>query len=222
MHGAGKETRAQLSLRGTEEPKNKEKWTSKEGSRRAIHDGVVPSYFENHCSTCLRPCAGSGDLRTAQPRAPRALGAGRCASPQTESLERMGKKNSLLEMVMGKKKSASGETKTVTFEQALGQLEQSVAKLEDGQLGLSEALGQYATGIKNLKQCYRLLEQAERKIELLNSVDQEGRPSTQAFDEEGMSLQEKQESRSRRRSGPGRPAVGGSSSPDIDDPPALF
>jgi exodeoxyribonuclease VII small subunit len=123
---------------------------------------------------------------------------------------------------MGKKKSASGEKKAVTFEQALSQLEHSVAKLEDGQLGLSEALSQYATGIKNLKQCYRLLEQAERKIELLQAVDEQGRPTTQAFDEEGMSLQEKQESRSRRRSRPRRPAAEGSSTPDIDDPQALF
>ncbi len=123
---------------------------------------------------------------------------------------------------MGKKKPAGEEKKAPTFEQALEQLEQIVAKLEDGQLGLSQALGHYEKGIKNLKQCYRLLEQAERKIELLSAVDDHGQPVAQAFDEDGMSLQEKQESRSRRRSRPNRPAAGGSSSSDIDDPPGLF
>jgi exodeoxyribonuclease VII small subunit len=123
---------------------------------------------------------------------------------------------------MGKKKTADSEKKSVTFEQALEQLEQSVAKLEDGQLGLSEALGQYAAGIKNLKQCYQLLEQAERKIELLNAVDDQGQPVTEAFDEEGMTLEQKQESRSRRRSRPRRPDAGGTSSPDMDDSAGLF
>jgi exodeoxyribonuclease VII small subunit len=123
---------------------------------------------------------------------------------------------------MGKKKPVSEENKAPTFEQALEQLEQIVAQLEDGQLGLSQALGQYEKGIKNLKQCYHLLEQAERRVELLSKVDEHGQPVAQPFDEEGMSLQEKQESRSRRRSRPSRPAAGGSSSSDIDDAPGLF
>ena len=39
--------------------------------------------------------------------------------------------------------------------------------LEGGQLGLSESLARYEHGVKYLKFCYRQLERAERKIELL-------------------------------------------------------
>ncbi len=124
---------------------------------------------------------------------------------------------------MGKKKPAADEEKKpLTFEEALRQLEEIVANLEEGQLGLSQSLEQYEHGIKHLKQCYRLLEQAERKIELLTGVGEQGQPVTEPFDEAGMTLQQKQESRSRRRSRPNTSAAGGSSNPEIDDTPGLF
>ena len=42
------------------------------------------------------------------------------------------------------------------------------------ELGLGESLACYEEGVKLLKLCYNLLEQAERKIELLSGVDAEG------------------------------------------------
>ena len=73
------------------------------------------------------------------------------------------------------KRSAQSEAEPLSFEQALARLEQAVGRLEDGQLGLDESLAQYEQGIKYLKQCYRQLESAQRKIELLAGIDQEGR-----------------------------------------------
>lgn len=87
-----------------------------------------------------------------------------------------------------------------TFEQSLAKLEQIVLQLEQGDIGLAEAMTRYEEGVKLLSTCYKQLEQAEAQIELLSGVDAEGNPVTEAFDEdEGESLGEKAGSRSRRR-----------------------
>ncbi|MCU0959376.1 MAG: exodeoxyribonuclease VII small subunit [Pirellulaceae bacterium] len=124
---------------------------------------------------------------------------------------------------MAKKTDSPGaeppDADALTFEQALEQLEAIVARLEGGQLGLSEALAQYERGIHVLQRCYRQLEQAEQKIELLSGTDAAGRAQTEPFAEAEMSLEEKQAARGRRRSRPGT-----SASPDaeIDDRGSLF
>lgn len=74
-------------------------------------------------------------------------------------------------------------TETPSFEAALASLEAIVHDLEDGDLGLAEALARYEQGIKHLRHCYDLLEQAERKIELLTGIDAEGRAKTVPFAE---------------------------------------
>lgn len=104
---------------------------------------------------------------------------------------------------MPKKKSSAkrADDKGVSFEEALGKLHQTVQQLEDGQLGLTESLASYEQGVKFLRKCYQLLEQAERKIELLSGVDTDGNEITEPFDDESLSLEEKAKSRSRRRSG---------------------
>ena len=90
-----------------------------------------------------------------------------------------------------------------SFEQALNGLESIVHELEEGQLGLAEALARYEEGVKLLKQCYGLLECAERRIELLTGVDAEGKPITRPFDDSAtFDPDEKTAVRSRRRSAP--------------------
>ncbi len=96
------------------------------------------------------------------------------------------------------KESASDQE--LSFEQALEQLELIVRDLEEGRIGLAESLLRYEQGVKLLKQCYGLLERAERRIELLSSADSQGRAVTEAFDDQVMSLEEKAQARSRRRS----------------------
>lgn len=93
-----------------------------------------------------------------------------------------------------------------SFEAALASLEDIVHDLEDGELGLAEALARYEQGIKHLRHCYDLLEQAERKIELLTGIDAEGRAMTVPFAEtEPVSTEPAQEPTpkpSRRRKPP--------------------
>lgn len=88
------------------------------------------------------------------------------------------------------------------FEEALEALEAIVHDLEEGQIGLTDALTRYEQGVKLLRQCYEMLEKAERKIELLTRVGPEGDPITQPFEEQSGSLEEKASSRARRRSQP--------------------
>ena len=96
---------------------------------------------------------------------------------------------------------ANNDTERPGFEQALAELETIMHALEEGKLGLAEGLARYERGIALLKQCYELLENAERKIELLCGVDAEGNPITQPFEAGGeQSLEEKAQGRSRRRS----------------------
>ena len=79
------------------------------------------------------------------------------------------------------KKMDSGEA-TVSFEDSLDKIEESVARLESGNLGLADALKEYEHGIGSLKQCHELLERAEHKIELLTGLDADGNPVSQPYE----------------------------------------
>jgi len=70
----------------------------------------------------------------------------------------------------------------LTFEQALEKLEQCVQQLEDGQIGLEQALACYEEGVGLLKQCYAMLERAENRIQVLTGVDDQGQPLTRPFE----------------------------------------
>ena len=87
-----------------------------------------------------------------------------------------------------------------SFEEAVLRLEAIVRELEDGETGLDESLARYEEGVKLLRRCYEMLQRAERKIELLSGVDAEGNPIATPIDDEDLSLEEKAQARSRRRS----------------------
>jgi exodeoxyribonuclease VII small subunit len=53
------------------------------------------------------------------------------------------------------------------FEECLKNVEEVVKALESGKLGLEESLEKYEAGIAALRSCYRILEDAERKIQIL-------------------------------------------------------
>ena len=55
----------------------------------------------------------------------------------------------------------------VKFEDAVKRLEDIVGRLEKGDLSLDETLSEYENGIKLYKQCVALLENAEKKIQIL-------------------------------------------------------
>ena len=105
----------------------------------------------------------------------------------------------------------------VSFEHSLAALEAIVHDLEDGQLGLADALARYEQGVKHLKHCYELLQAAEQKIELLTGVAEDGTQQTQPFEEAEEPLAES--AGRRRRAKPARPsakAQAGEGGSDID------
>ncbi len=78
---------------------------------------------------------------------------------------------------------------TPSFEQALGQLEGVVQRLEQGELALEESLRLYEQGVQLSRLCHAKLEEAEGKIEVLlkdargeGQVDRKGRLKTAPLD----------------------------------------
>jgi exodeoxyribonuclease VII small subunit len=75
-----------------------------------------------------------------------------------------------------------------TFEDSLAELERLVRELEDGRLGLDEALARYEQGVGLIKHCYGQLRQAEQRILLLTGVDESGQPLLQPFKHEATAV----------------------------------
>lgn len=69
------------------------------------------------------------------------------------------------------------------FEQSLARLEEIVEKLEKGDLPLEDALKAFEEGVKLSKACMKLLEDAERKVEILLE-DKNGRKRPRPFETE--------------------------------------
>lgn len=61
--------------------------------------------------------------------------------------------------------------KKMTFEEALGRLEEIVRQLEDGQLPLEKALEVYAEGVEVGKFCQSALDEAEKRIMVLTAPE---------------------------------------------------
>ncbi|MEO1998556.1 MAG: exodeoxyribonuclease VII small subunit [Planctomycetaceae bacterium] len=59
------------------------------------------------------------------------------------------------------------------FEDALAELQQVVEDLETGRLGLEESLSRFEHGMSLLRSCYSRLNQAEQRVEILTSSDEE-------------------------------------------------
>ena len=131
---------------------------------------------------------------------------------------------------MTKKKIAATQNKTGTkkavkklsFEEAYAELEQVVDSLESSQLGLSESLALYQKGVGCLKVCHQALERAERKIELLTGVGDDGEPETEDFDDQELDLEAKASRRSARRGATKSASEADASEDGIDEGPSLF
>lgn len=68
----------------------------------------------------------------------------------------------------------------VKFEQAMARLEAIVGQLENGDLSLDESLKIFEEGIRLSKNCLKVLEDAERKVEVLVQ-DTNGKKQLRAF-----------------------------------------
>ena len=125
--------------------------------------------------------------------------------------------------------SQSGD-QAVDFEESLREVEQIVARLESGELGLTESLNQYETGIRELKRCHALLEAAEQRVCLLSGFDADGNPITEPLNEESVESEPKKKRRVKKKVARPRPSAEVSDSPkrakprpnSVDDSPGLF
>ncbi len=62
------------------------------------------------------------------------------------------------------------------FEDALFKLEDIAAKLESGEMGLEESIKHYENGIELAGYCREKLDEAERKIEILQKTKKSSKP----------------------------------------------
>lgn len=76
------------------------------------------------------------------------------------------------------------KSKTPDFEQALAELEQTVERLEQGDLPLEEALKQFERGIGLARSCQEALKQAEQKVEILLQKNPDATPESFEPEEE--------------------------------------
>ena len=65
---------------------------------------------------------------------------------------------------------AKENPKPQTFEESVAQLEQIVAAIESGQIGLEESLAKYEQGMDLVKKCRSILDRAEKRIEQLTQT----------------------------------------------------
>lgn len=69
----------------------------------------------------------------------------------------------------------------IKFEDALGELEGIVKKLEQGGLPLEESLLAFEKGMKLSKICFKKLNEAQRKIEILTKNEGTDKITTKPF-----------------------------------------
>lgn len=108
---------------------------------------------------------------------------------------------------MGKAKQSSKKKpesqESPSFEESLAELQQIVEELEDGSLGLQESILRFEKGITLLRNCYRILNEAEQKVQVLTGLDSEGNPVTEDFDA-GATYEHNKPTAGRRRGKPKR------------------
>jgi exodeoxyribonuclease VII small subunit len=84
------------------------------------------------------------------------------------------------------RKSVSKMRKNLKFDDAIKELERIVKELESRDLPLEKALAAFEEGVKLTRHCNRLLEEAERKVEVLTRDSETGKIVKEAWEEEGQ------------------------------------
>jgi len=90
---------------------------------------------------------------------------------------------------------------TISFEKALADLEQTVAKLEKGGIPLTESLALFEKGVKLARFLRGELDKAERKVEILLK-DGKGGVKTEDFELEDEEGTEKKKATIKDKTGP--------------------
>lgn len=97
-------------------------------------------------------------------------------------------------------KTADEREENLSFEAAVGQLQEIVQALESGEFGLDESLSRFEEGMKLIGHCRRKLEAAEGRITLLTGRDAEGELVEEPFDD-SSTYQESAPTAGRRKRG---------------------
>jgi exodeoxyribonuclease VII small subunit len=71
---------------------------------------------------------------------------------------------------------------SLTFEQALAELDSILRELESGTTNLEEALARYERGVGLIRECYGQLRDAEQKVKLLAGLSEDGGAELRPFD----------------------------------------
>jgi len=64
-------------------------------------------------------------------------------------------------------------TDSLTYEQALGELEALIERIEQGEIGLEQSLTEYRRGAALLKRCRGILDTAEQQIDELTADERD-------------------------------------------------
>ncbi len=78
--------------------------------------------------------------------------------------------------------------KEKTFEENLAELETIVGELEEGDLPLEQSIQKYQDGIQRLKACHLILENAQKRVDLLTK-DAKGLLATEPMETEDDSVE---------------------------------
>ena len=73
------------------------------------------------------------------------------------------------------KEEIKGDVGKLTFEQAIKELTGIVGKIEQGDITLGDSLQQYEKGMALIKQCRKILQDAEKRIEKIASEQDGGK-----------------------------------------------
>ncbi|HON92948.1 MAG TPA: exodeoxyribonuclease VII small subunit [Sedimentisphaerales bacterium] len=63
------------------------------------------------------------------------------------------------------------EVTALTFEEAIGQLKEIVARIEQGEIPLQDSLEQYEKGMVLIRHCRGILQKAEKRIEKISKEE---------------------------------------------------
>ncbi len=66
----------------------------------------------------------------------------------------------------------------MTFEKAMGRLDEIVQSIEQGKVGLEASIKQFEEGMSLIRQCRGVLSEAELKIQQLQAAGQDGAETT--------------------------------------------
>lgn len=79
--------------------------------------------------------------------------------------------------------SSREDQQDVPFEESIKQLAEIVDRLESGDLPLDESVALFEKGMHIAKRSQAQLDRAEKKVEELLAVDENGTPATRPFEE---------------------------------------